>query len=132
MVRKHPHMFLGTQLVVVNKIDRRSGLCQSGSSGLTPLSGQKMRPQGRNLVCRMAAVVSGRARGELEVMEIPAKEFRCALSDLPAIAEKIINSFVARRQWLESMDDISIEELQVAREVLEREIARRAGYNGKH
>lgn len=60
-----------------------------------------------SMLTRMAAVVSVRARGELEVLEIPAKEFRIALSDLPAIAEKIINAFVARRQWLESLEDFS-------------------------
>ena len=60
-----------------------------------------------SMLTRMAAVVSVRARGELEVTEIPVKAFRSALSDLPAIAEKIINAFVARRKWLESMDDFS-------------------------
>jgi thioredoxin reductase (NADPH) len=60
-----------------------------------------------SMLTRMAAVVSVRARGELEVTEIPAKEFRSALSDLPAIAEKVINAFVVRRKWLESMDDFS-------------------------
>src|ERR1700759_55916 len=60
-----------------------------------------------SMLTRMAAVVSARARGELEVTEIPVKAFRSALSDLPAIAEKIINAFVARRKWLESMDDFS-------------------------
>jgi thioredoxin reductase (NADPH) len=30
-----------------------------------------------SMLTRMAAVVSVRARGELEVIEIPAKEFRC-------------------------------------------------------
>jgi thioredoxin reductase (NADPH) len=60
-----------------------------------------------SMLTRMAAVVSVRARGELEVTEIPVKAFRSALSDLPAIAEKIINAFVTRRKWLESMDDFS-------------------------
>src|ERR1700693_1053881 len=60
-----------------------------------------------SMLTRMAAVVSVRARGELEVTEIPVKAFRSALSDLPAIAEKIIDAFVARRKWLESMDDFS-------------------------
>jgi CRP-like cAMP-binding protein len=60
-----------------------------------------------SMLTRMAAVVSVRARGELEVTEITAKEFRSALSDLPAIAEKVINAFVVRRKWLESMDDFS-------------------------
>ena len=60
-----------------------------------------------SMLTRMAAVVSVRARGELEVTEIPVKAFRSALSDLPTIAEKIINAFVARRKWLESMDDFS-------------------------
>ena len=60
-----------------------------------------------SMLTRMAAVVSVRARGELEVTEIPVKAFRSALSDLPAIAEKIINAFVRRRKWLESMDDFS-------------------------
>jgi CRP-like cAMP-binding protein len=60
-----------------------------------------------SMLIRMAAVVSVRVRGELEVTEIPAKEFRSALSDLPAIAEKAINAFVVRRKWLESMDDFS-------------------------
>ena len=60
-----------------------------------------------SMLTRMAAVVSVRARGELEVTEIPEKAFRSALSDLPTIAEKIINAFVARRKWLESMDDFS-------------------------
>jgi thioredoxin reductase (NADPH) len=60
-----------------------------------------------SMLTRMAAVVSVRARGELEVSEIPLKAFRSALSDLPAIAEKIINAFVTRRKWLESMDDFS-------------------------
>src|SRR3984893_4624562 len=60
-----------------------------------------------SMLTRMAAVVSVRARGELEVIEIPAKEFRLALSDLTALAEKIIDAFVQRRQWLESMDDFS-------------------------
>jgi thioredoxin reductase (NADPH) len=59
------------------------------------------------MLTRMASVVSVRACGEVEVMEIPAKEFRSALSDLPAISEKIINAFVARRQWMESMADFS-------------------------
>jgi thioredoxin reductase (NADPH) len=60
-----------------------------------------------SMLTRMAAVVSARARGELEVIEIPVKEFRRALSDLTALAEKIINAFVERRQWLESMADFS-------------------------
>jgi thioredoxin reductase (NADPH) len=60
-----------------------------------------------SMLTRMAAVVSVRACGELEVMEIPVKEFRSALSDLPAIAEKIINAFVVRRRWLESTDHFS-------------------------
>src|ERR1700758_921477 len=60
-----------------------------------------------SMLTRMAAVVSVRARGELEVTEIPVKAFRSALSDLPAIAEKIINAFVTRRKWLESMEDFS-------------------------
>jgi thioredoxin reductase (NADPH) len=60
-----------------------------------------------SMLTRMAAVVSVRARGELEVTEIPVKAFRSGLSDLPAIAEKIIDAFVARRKWLESMDDFS-------------------------
>ncbi len=60
-----------------------------------------------SMLTRMAAVVSVRAHGELEVLEIPAKEFRFALSDLPTISEKIINAFVARRQWLESLDDFA-------------------------
>src|SRR5580693_2999707 len=60
-----------------------------------------------SMLTRMAAVVSVRARGELEVMDISAKQFRVALADLPAIAEKIINAFVARREWLESMTDFS-------------------------
>ena len=60
-----------------------------------------------SMLTRMAAVVSVRARGALEVIEIPAKEFRWALSDLPALAEKIINAFVVRRQWMESLDDFS-------------------------
>jgi thioredoxin reductase (NADPH) len=60
-----------------------------------------------SMLTRMAAVVSVRARGELEVIEIPAKEFRLALSDFTALAEKIINAFVQRRKWLESLDDFS-------------------------
>ena len=60
-----------------------------------------------SMLTRMAAVVSVRARGALEVIEIPAKEFRWALSDLSALAEKIINAFVVRRQWMESLDDFS-------------------------
>jgi thioredoxin reductase (NADPH) len=60
-----------------------------------------------SMLTRMAAVVSARARGELEVVEIPVKEFRRALSDLTALAEKIINAFVERRQWLESLPDFS-------------------------
>jgi thioredoxin reductase (NADPH) len=60
-----------------------------------------------SMLTRMAAVVSARARGELEVIEIPVKEFRRALSDLTALAEKIINAFVERRQWLESLPDFS-------------------------
>jgi thioredoxin reductase (NADPH) len=60
-----------------------------------------------SMLTRMAAVVSVRARGELEVMEIPATQFRVALADLPAIAEKIINAFVVRREWLESTADFS-------------------------
>jgi thioredoxin reductase (NADPH) len=60
-----------------------------------------------SMLTRMAAVVSARARGELEVVEIPVKEFRRALSDLTALAEKIINVFVERRQWLESLPDFS-------------------------
>jgi thioredoxin reductase (NADPH) len=60
-----------------------------------------------SMLTRMAAVVSARARGELEVIEIPVKEFRRALSDLTALAEKIINVFVERRQWLESLPDFS-------------------------
>jgi CRP-like cAMP-binding protein len=60
-----------------------------------------------SMLTRMAAVVSARARGELEVIDIPVKEFRRALSDLTALAEKIINAFVERRQWLESLPDFS-------------------------
>jgi thioredoxin reductase (NADPH) len=60
-----------------------------------------------SMLTRMAAVVSARARGELEVVEIPVKEFRRALSDLTTLAEKIINVFVERRQWLESLPDFS-------------------------
>jgi thioredoxin reductase (NADPH) len=60
-----------------------------------------------SMLTRMASVVSVRARGEVEVLEIPAKEFRSALSDLPAISEKIINAFVTRREWLESRPDFS-------------------------
>jgi CRP-like cAMP-binding protein len=41
-----------------------------------------------SMLTRMAAVVSVRARGELEVTEITAKEFRSALSDLPAICRE--------------------------------------------
>src|SRR6476661_4661920 len=41
-----------------------------------------------SMLTRMASVVSVRARVELEVMEIPEKEFRFALSDLPALSEK--------------------------------------------
>jgi CRP-like cAMP-binding protein len=58
-----------------------------------------------SMLTRMAAVASVRARGQLEVVEIPEKEFRRALSDYAAIAAKIIRAFVLRRQWLESMDD---------------------------
>jgi thioredoxin reductase (NADPH) len=60
-----------------------------------------------SMLTRMAAVVSARACEALEVMEIPAKEFRLALSDLAALAEKIIKAFVVRRKWIESMDDFS-------------------------
>jgi hypothetical protein len=60
-----------------------------------------------SMLTRMAAVASVRARGQLEVVEIPEKEFRRALSDYAAIAAKIIRAFVLRRQWLESMDDFS-------------------------
>src|ERR1700722_3909323 len=60
-----------------------------------------------SMLTRMAAVVSARAREQLEVIEIPAQEFRFVLSDLSALAEKIINAFVLRRKWLESMDDFS-------------------------
>jgi thioredoxin reductase (NADPH) len=60
-----------------------------------------------SMLTRMAAVVSARARGEVEVIEIPVKEFRRALSDLTALAEKIINVFVERRQWLESLPDFA-------------------------
>jgi thioredoxin reductase (NADPH) len=60
-----------------------------------------------SMLTRMAAVASVRARGELEVVEIPEKEFRRALSDYPAIATKVIRAFVLRRQWLESKDDFS-------------------------
>jgi thioredoxin reductase (NADPH) len=60
-----------------------------------------------SMLTRMAAVVSVRAHSELEVVEIPVKEFRRALADLTALAEKIINAFVERRQWLESLPDFS-------------------------
>jgi thioredoxin reductase (NADPH) len=60
-----------------------------------------------SMLTRMAAVVSVRAREQLEVIEIPAKEFRLVLSDLSALAEKIINAFVLRRAWLESTADFS-------------------------
>ena len=67
-----------------------------------------VRPVGDiSMLTRMAAVVSVRARGELEVIDIPAKEFRLALSDFTTLAEKIINAFVQRRQWLESLQDFS-------------------------
>ena len=60
-----------------------------------------------SMLTRMAAVVSVRAREQLEVLEIPANEFRFVLSDLSALAEKIINAFVVRRKWLESTADFS-------------------------
>lgn len=60
-----------------------------------------------SMLTRMASVVSVRAREELEVIEVPEREFRFALSDLPALSEKIINAFVVRREWLESTEDFS-------------------------
>ena len=73
-----------------------------------------------SMLTRMAAVVSVRASGELEVIEIPAKEFRLALSDFTGLAEKIINAFVRRRKWLESLDDFS-GVLQILGRAMERE-----------
>jgi thioredoxin reductase (NADPH) len=51
-----------------------------------------------------AAVVNARTLGDTELLEIPAKNLRRVLAEMPQVSETIVRAFVARRQRLETMD----------------------------
>ena len=49
-----------------------------------------------------AAVISARAKAEVELIEVPAHTFRRVLAEMPSVSETIVRAFMVRRERLEA------------------------------
>src|SRR5262245_28424585 len=60
-----------------------------------------------SLVTGLPAVVSGTARGDTEVYEIPGDVLRLVLNQCPTASDLILQAFIARRQLLRESPDFT-------------------------
>jgi thioredoxin reductase (NADPH) len=72
----------------------------SGLENLVVVSGPRDFVGDVSTLMGGAAVISARARGEVELIEVPARQLRRVLAEVPEVSEPIVQAFMLRRERL--------------------------------